>query len=427
MPIIFIFLIYQLATILVLPLVPFYLLYRKLKGKVVFGSLAERMGFVPKIRKKPRPRIWLHGASVGEALCLGGLINEIKKQNSFATCYVTTVTTSGQQVARQSLGAEEYSLLPYDFASTLSRAFVRIKPTALVIVENDFWPNLLMYAYLTRVPVYLLSARLHEKSFARYKRMAWFLRPLLSRAQQVLVQTQDDATRFAQLGVPQEKIVVLGDLKALSVLGKQERMQTPVRAKNPTLLVGSLHPGEADVYLQLFAKLKAQTPELRMILAPRHFHWQQELETKIKNLGFSYALWDNGHEITDVSGAIETHDILLVCTLGKLFSLYGHADIFYLGGTFVPIGGHNLLEPAVWGVPAVVGPHHQNCARVAQELVDVGGALIAHDEKELDTISQFLLSDNIKQTQRGQAAQNWVKSEAKQVRTLIEKLATDLT
>ena len=145
MPIVFIFLIYQLATILALPLVPFYLLYRKLKGKVVFGSFAQRMGFVPKLNMQPAPRIWLHGASVGEALSLGGLLDEISKRSPEASCLVTTITTSAQSVAKESLYATAYSLLPYDFSWSIMLAMWRVKPTALVIVENDFWPNLLMH------------------------------------------------------------------------------------------------------------------------------------------------------------------------------------------------------------------------------------------------------------------------------------------
>ena len=202
-----VFIAYNLLTLLLLPLVPFYLMLRWFKGKVVFGSLRERLGLVP----STSGAYWLHGASVGETLSLGSLIDQLD-----GTCFVTSVTAGGKEVALQQTNADVVSLLPYDFLPSMLLAFLRIRPKALVVVENDWWPNLLMLAYFFGVPVYILSARIHEKSFARYKRMGWFVRTLLAGAQQVYVQTQEDKKRFEQLGLT--SLTVLGDMKAQNVL-----------------------------------------------------------------------------------------------------------------------------------------------------------------------------------------------------------------
>ena len=312
--------------------------------------------------------------------------------------------------------ASAVSLLPYDFLPSMLLAFARVRPRALIIAENDWWPNLLMLAYFLRVPVYLLSARIHEKSFAKYKRMGWFLRPLLSRAQHIYLQTQEDKKRFAQLGL--SRLTVLGDLKAQNVLAKHKGFTPAKRSSAPTLLVGSLHPGELSYYTELFVTLKKDYPDLRMILAPRHFHWQETLVSTIESLGFSYALWDG----TEVSQVLQENDIMLVCTLGKLFSLYSHADIFYLGGTFVPVGGHNLLEPAVFGIPAIVGPYYENTKRVADELAQAGGVVFAADSKALLEETKMLLNDNDKRAGNGQAARHWVAAEATRTSQVLQTI-----
>ncbi len=414
MLIVLMFIAYNSLLLLALPLMPLYLLLRWYKGKVVFGCLRERLGLVPSISGSGA--VWLHGASVGETLCLGGLIDQLDGK-----CVVTSVTASGKQVALQQTNASAVSLLPYDFLPTMLLAFVRLRPKALVVVENDWWPNLLMLAYLLRMPVYILSARIHEKSLHRYKRMGWFIRPLLSGAQHVYVQTKEDKERFAQLGLTE--VTVLGDMKAHNVLAKHNAFVPAQRTSTPTLLVGSLHPGELSYYTKLFATLKKEFPDLRMILAPRHFHWQGLLVKAVKSLGHSYAVWDE----TSTTQPPGTYDILLVCTLGKLFSLYSQADIFYLGGTFVPVGGHNLLEPAVFGVPMIVGPHYENTKRVAQQLAGVGSVLVASDGSELEAHTRLLLGSSHERTVRGLSAQQWLHGEAAAVQKTIEAIATTIT
>ena len=411
MPILLLFTAYNLLLLCAAPLMPLYLLLRWFKGKVVFGSLRERLGFVPRMHGA----VWLHGASVGETLSVGSLIDQLE-----GDCLVTSVTAGGKKVAALQTKAQAVSLLPYDFLPCMLLAFMRIRPKALVVVENDWWPNLLMLAYLFDVPVHVLSARIHEKSFAKYKRMGWFLRPLLSRAQHIYVQTQEDKKRFVALGIT--RLTVLGDLKAQNVLAKHSSFTPALRHSAPTLLVGSLHPGELQYYTKLFVTLKKDYPDLRMILAPRHFHWQGQLIEHIESLGFSYALWSEEAEVKDVAQTLADHDILLVCTLGKLFSLYSHADIFYLGGTFVPIGGHNLLEPAVFGLPAIVGPYYENTKRVADELATAGGVIFVQDDNTLLKETKMLLDDTTNQAHNGQAARHWISQEAARTKKVLSTL-----
>ena len=232
------------------------------------------------------------------------------------------------------------------------------------------------------------------------------LAPLLNLFQTIYTQSEQDKKEFELLGVKKEKLAVLGDIKVFNVFEKWKvsgRAAERELSQPKTLLVGSLHPGELDLYLELFKALKPKFPDLRMILAPRHFHWKQKLITKVKKSGCD-------------------SDITLILTLGQLFNLYQEATIYFLGGTFVPIGGHNLLEPAVWGIPTVIGPHHQNCRKAAQGLEACDALVSVFNKKELLEIVEKLLKDKKRLETMGKNASGWLAKQATQVEKKLNNL-----
>jgi 3-deoxy-D-manno-octulosonic-acid transferase len=197
---------------------------------------------------------------------------------------------------------------------------------------------------------------------------------------------------------------------------------------SPTLFVGSIHPGELDTYIKLYQELKPTHPNLKMILAPRHFHWTDELEAKIKQAGLTYFTWTDKNKINDtvtndaVTQTLESHDILLVCKLGEMFNLYQFANIFYLGGTFVNIGGHNLLEPAVWSKACIIGPYHQNTQAIADQMQSIGGLIKVTDFEQLLQASQKLLSNPQLQEQMGECNFEWLQKQAAQIGAAIQEI-----
>jgi 3-deoxy-D-manno-octulosonic-acid transferase len=200
---------------------------------------------------------------------------------------------------------------------------------------------------------------------------------------------------------------------------------------NPRIiLVGSLHPGEADIYLNLFTSLRTSHPHLTLILAPRHFGWQEELIAKVKNTGLRYFVWieetvpptSSPEREQALRNIFTTHDIVLVCTLGELFSLYQYANLFFLGGTFVPVGGHNLLEPAVWGIPTIVGPYYHNCTDIVERLKKIDGIAQVATPEALASATRILLENHEQRRSIGMQSQSWVYNEAQTVQHVIENL-----
>ncbi len=456
---IFIFIVYQILQIILLPFFLIYLLVRKLKGKSVFGNFWERKGFVPKVSKTLSSQnkvVWIHAVSVGEILSIQNLIDQIKTKDKNAICYVTTGTPTGKKMAQKNLNADFISFLPFDFLFCMFLAFKRIKPTSIIIIEAEIWPNFLLLSKWFKIPTFLLNARISTRSKNKYHKLKFIFKPLFNIFNLIFTQSEDDKINFKSLGIKAGKLKVLGNIKTLNVLVKKEESikknpeEYSFRPEHPTLLVGSVHPGELDVYLNLYKNLKTKFPDLKLILAPRHFHWKQELINKIESLNLKnktertqkikYFMWDENIPATPFAlrrseatsrrviakTVFDQNDILLVCKLGELFKLYQLCDIFYLGGTFVPVGGHNLLEPAVWAKPSMIGPHYQNCKDIADQLEKHNALFKTSSEDELLQKTILLLENKTLCNQTGKNAFDWLKNESINVQNNLDFLLQKL-
>jgi len=433
------FIFYQFLQIFSLPLFLLYIIIRKIKNKPIFGKLSERVGFVPKPRSNKNV-VWIHAVSVGEALSLQSFIEKIKKENPDTVCYLTVGTPTGKKIAQEKLQADVVSFLPYDFLPLIMLAYKRIKPKRLIIIEAEVWPNLIMLAHFKKIPLSLINARISKRSRDRYHKFKLVLARLLNLFEKIYTQSNHDKHEFEALGVDTDKLEVLGDIKAYNVLEKKRKC-APFESLDPSihppslfelrrthgagglgtngrLLVGSIHPGELDVYLKLYQALKPKYPNLKLTLAPRHFHWKRELISKTKAMGYSYIVWDNERKPAN----IDSYDILLVCKLGELFTLYQQATIYFLGGTFVPVGGHNLLEPAVWGKPSIIGPYNHNCRVIAKELIEHTGAITVQSEQKLLEIVTGLFNSPEKIKSMGNNARLWLEREGALVEKKLDSL-----
>jgi len=421
--------IYQILQVIALPFLSVYLIYKEIRYSPVIGDLTQRIGFVQPNTRVGTKTIWIHAVSVGEALSIEALIKEIKKKDPQSVIYMTTGTTAGKRIAAKYLAPDYLSLMPYDFLFGVLLAFKRIKPTSIILIEAEIWPNFLLLAHHKKTPIYLLNARMN-RSFKLYKTFSFFFTPILNIFDHFYTQSELDGEKFKTLNIPPQKITLLGNIKAFNVLQKQEEFlsKAPLLKikRNEILLVGSIHPGELDIYLKLFIALKKEFTNLTLILAPRHFHWRQKLFETCTKTGFTI------EELTHKSAQripellSKNIDIILICELGELFKIYPYANIFYLGGTFVPIGGHNLLEPAVWANPTIIGPWHKNCQQICDDLQKENALIVVSTEEELLSNTQNLLRSPARRTQMGENAYKWLRKESeithKTIISLIQKL-----
>ncbi len=414
------FISYQVLQVVALPFVIFFIAWRKWKGKKTFGTPAHRFGWVP--RNTGKASIWIQAVSVGETLASEYFIEKLAADGQ--SVYLTSGTAGAVQVSKN-FRTTHRAYLPFDFLPCIILAFWRIKPKALIIIEGDWWPNLVMVARILNIPVYGINARVTQHSGLRslmFKIICW---GVIRNCTQLFVQTEADAQTFADNGISTKKIYTLGNIKAFNVAAKLKTLNLQKKVQPfPVLMAGSIHPGEADIFLGCFGALKRQFPTLRLIVVPRHLHWLDELTKEA---------WDHGNVFVlrnkpDASFAktLADHDIIIGGTLGIMFELYAYASLFYLGGTFVPVGGHNLLEPAVWGIASIVGPNHVNCVDTLQYLQQHGAGFVAKNGATLLEQSAKLFSDQTYLATAGAAAARWLEEDAQRCEIALRQFRTTL-
>lgn len=412
---------YTLLQILCLPIIIVLLLvvHAQRRGK---DNWHERLGFVP-VSPPNKKVIWFHAVSAGEVLSVQEIIATIKREQPESWCYLTVGTPIGRQMAEKNIAADAISYLPYDFLPSMFLAHVRIRPHALIVVESELWPHLFFLAAWRRTLLFLVNARVSQRSAHRMQVLAPLVRLLFNCCHIILTQSDAGRASFLALGVAENKVSTLGNIKAFNVF--QKKVQLLV-AKQPSvdlvLLAGSIHPTEDGVYLALFCQLKKNFPSLKLIVVPRHFHWQESLIIHTRATGLRTVVWTSDMAEVSIESLLEHADIVIVCRFGELFTLYQHASIFFLGGTFVPVGGHNLLEPAAWGVPSIVGPYHANCLSTLEALEEHQAARAVKSEAELYEVAQDLLKNPAQRIAMQDANRSWIQEEAHRVENTMRLL-----
>lgn len=418
-----------LGTVL-MPLIIPLIIYVRFKRKKPLGFLRERMGLIP---SSPHGKkiIWLHAVSVGETLSLQALIAELKAADPKNHIYLTTGTLSGRKMAEQFCGADQVSFLPFDFIIPMGMAWQRIKPAVIIVAESELWPLLLMIPHLCSIPIYSLSRRKATKATPWLQRFPFLFRFLLNTFTKIYLQHSSDAAFFTDLGLDSNKLSVMGDLKSWNVLQKKALHATPLVTKTyhtPIIMAGSIHPGEITIVMAAYQTVLATNPSTRLLLVPRHFHWMDELTEICAQSSLDWQILTQNSLATIDTAHTENRlpQIIIVAELGVMFDLYRYADLFILGGTFVPVGGHNLLEPATWSIPSIVGPHHQNVAQIVAAHQTTHAVAVAHNAEELARWCINELSDSTERSMHGATLHNWLISESKPVKKTIDELITSL-
>jgi len=349
---------------------------------------------------------WIHALSVGEITSAVPLITGIRERYSDSRIIITTATTAGEHIAHTLLGATADHILasPLDLLPVVERYLRIIRPDTFILVETDFWPNLMAGLARHTVPTLLVNGRISQKSFAAYKKHAWFFLPMFGRFDRICLQTEEEKTKFRDIGVDPQKLHTLGNLKYDLVehaasAGEISRLLPENRL---LFIAGSTHPGEEELLFSAYQQLRQEHPELYLILVPR----KPERAGAILELGQRFNL--HGARRTDNSQCPD--DYLLVDTIGELVELYRHSDIAFTGGSLVAAGGHNPVEPARMGLPVLFGPHMEDFQEIAGEFVASGGGRTVADLHELTTVLGELVNNNFLRQQMGKAAREVVIS-----------------
>ena len=356
------YLLYSFVLALAMVVSTPYWLYQILRHGKYRRGLAERMGKVPARlgSLEGPPVIWIHAVSLGEVLAVSGLVGQLRKAFPEHRILISTTTDTGQDLARKQFGEENVFYFPMDFASAIRPYLQALKPELVVLAETEFWPNFLRLAHASGARIAVVNARISDRSWPRYCRFRWALRRMLAQVDLFLAQTEEDRNRLEAIGADPARVQVTGNLKfdvnlpAHSPIVDSLRRSLSTEGAGPILVCGSTVEDEEAPLLKAFENLRVGHPHATMILAPRHPERFDTVAKLIEQMSISFcrrSLW---------AGESLAGGVLLVDTIGELAALYALADVAFVGGSLVPRGGHNIIEPAQHGVAIVTGNHTEN-------------------------------------------------------------------
>ena len=408
-----IYLLYDLLLCLsALVLVPYYLLRGVRFGKTRRG-IRERLGsyhqgFISGLRG--RQVIWLHAVSVGETRAAAPLLKGIRQHYPEAVLLLSHVTETGREVALQVAEVDHCIFFPFDLSWVVRRVLRRINPAVIILMETEIWPNFVHAAHLQGVPVILVNGRISDRSLPRYRMAGKLLQPVLADITAFCMQTAQDGRRIRLLGAVHEQILVTGNLKF-------DMPEPPVASfPRPLLLeefrlpadalvwvAGSTHPGEEKLLAEVYRQLLEIHPQLCLVLVPRRPERARQVGEELAKLNLRYVLRT---AIDSESQALQSGDVLLVDTVGEMLTFYALADIVFVGGSLVPVGGHNILEASLLSKPVIYGPHMQNFKEIATLVRKAQGGLAVADRDDLYHQVRLLLENPAERRRLGENGRN---------------------
>ncbi len=386
---------------------PYYLLRMKRRGGYARGFM-ERFGCLSEAKfrriKGKRP-VWIHAVSVGEVDLALVLIQKILEWPSPPPLILSTTTSTGHaQAARKLPPNIPLIYYPLDSIFCFGNVHRRLSPQALILIEAELWPNHLRFCQGRNLPVALLNARLSERCQPRYKRFQWLFARAFHAFHLVTLQSHDDLQRLEQLGFPKPSLHVVGSLKYDTALGaetdRRARLMSDIAflKDRPLWVAGSTHPGEEEIVLEIFTRLRKNHPKLALALAPRHVERSPEITSLLRERGESFILR------SEINPQTPSADILLLNTTGELKYLYERATVIFMGKSLVGHGGQNIIEPAAFGKPVLFGPHMENFPTIAADFLKAGAAIQFANAAELEAHTNRLLKNPGEQSGLGKKA-----------------------
>jgi 3-deoxy-D-manno-octulosonic-acid transferase len=398
---------------------PWWLFRMATSGKYREG-LTERLGRVPaRLRTDGRPVIWVHAVSVGEVLAASRMIAELRERLPGWRIMVSTTTRTGQKLARERFGAESVFYFPLDFAFAV-RAYLRVlRPRMFVLLETEFWPRMLLECHLAKIPVAVVNARISDRSWPRYLRLHFLWKHLLNGFALVLAQSDLDVERLKALGAANVRYGgnLKYDIRAAKPAAVTAALQQHLPFKAKILVCGSTLEGEEAMLLD------ALPPDVITVLAPRH---PERFEAVAQLLNARGAAWLRRSQWMAEPAPIQPGTVFLLDSIGELASVYSLASVAFIGGSLVPSGGHNPLEPAQFGVPVIIGPSSENFRGIVEKLRQHNAICIVSPENLKAEIVR-LLTDEDAAHNMGQRAREVCNSEAGATERAVDALLALVT
>jgi 3-deoxy-D-manno-octulosonic-acid transferase len=385
-------------------------LWRMLTTEKYRDGLGQRLGRVEKALRdsvQDQPVIWLHAVSVGEVLAVSRLVEEVEAAFPRHKLLVSTTTRTGHALARERFGAMRVFYCPLDLPWSVWVYLRALKPSLLILAETEFWPNLLNGCFRRSIPVVVVNARISDRSWPRYEMLKRLWGPILGRLTRVLAQTEVDAERLKVLGCPPDRVTVSGNLKFDVRAAQPAEATRLIKVLAPDLrwlVAGSTLEGEETALIETWPRVLESEPNLGMVLAPRH---PERFNSVAAFLEKSSVAWvrrsDWKGKPAETLNPLQAGQIVLLDTIGELASVYSLASVAFVGGSLIPAGGHNPLEPAQFGVPIVMGPHYANFRAITDEL-RAHDAISITDKENLAKVLLDLVGDCTEAAAMGERA-----------------------
>lgn len=406
-----------------IPFIIIRLYYKSRKNSAYRKRWLERFGYftAPQIKGG----IWVHLVSVGETIAAVPMIKALQASYPDTQLIITSMTPTGSERVRALFHDSVFHVyVPYDYPGAIKRFLRRVEPSMLILMETELWPNCLHFCAKQNIPVLLANARLSEKAFLRYQRIKKVAATMLSQITIIAAQAQADADRFIALGATPEQVTVTGSMKFdISVKPELKREGKNLRQllglDRAVWIAASTHENEEEEILKAFHKVQQRVPDVLLVLVPRHPERFDKVAKMCSREGYQVSRRSQQDLCTNST------TIYLGDTMGELLLLYAASDVAFVGGSLVPIGGHNMLEPAVLGVPSITGPHYFNFTTIVQLLEETGGLFRVNDTEGLAQCVIDLLRDPLRRHQAGLNAQHVVEAHRGSVamhQELVERL-----
>lgn len=338
----------------------------------------------------PKGAVWIHAVSVGEVQSAYPCIREIRRQAPDAPILLSTITKTGRIMAQQLIGTmARHIYYPWDAPSVLKRTLTQLRPAAYITIETEIWPEMLFQLQRRRIPAFLVNGRLSESSFQKYRRLRFFWKHVIRRYSLIMARSAQDRARFIALGAEPERVTVTGDCKVDALIERKNSASAAAlrdifTAGAPLILAGSTHSGEEEIVFDAYAELLKTHPRLKLAVVPRHPERSRSLMDKASARNFK--------GVSLLSEMQPSWNILIVDRIGMLFSMYRYVKAAFLGGSLVPKGGQNIMEPAIWGIPFCQGPNYHDFSEATEALKKAGLCTIVRNAREMRDFFDSVLS-----------------------------------
>lgn len=407
--------VYTVATVLLFVAVSPYLVYQAIRYRKYVGSLPARLGLLPvSLNLDREPSIWIHAVSVGEALTARAIAGDLKARYPHLRLFVSTTTMTGQQVARRQFPmADGIFYFPLDLGFVVRRVLDVVRPRLFVMMETEIWPNLLRTCRARGIRTVVINGRISARSYPRYRLVRPLFRRVLGLVDRFCVQGEETRGRLVDLGAPADRIIVTGSLKfdALDTPGASSRGGDRVLRYfrgiegRPVIVAGSTFPGEDEILLGSFERIRTLSPQALLVLVPRRPERFAEVDALARQAGFRTVRRTTLTVDQDLRA-----DVVVLDTIGELAQVYQLATAVFVGGSLVDMGGHNILEPAAVGKAIVFGPHMQNFAEIADAFLRADAAVQVASARELEDQLIALLANGSRRERLGAAARALVEA-----------------